>query len=101
MIDILKKTLLTGIGLAAMTKEKIEQLAKELIQKGKLSEKEGKELVNDLLAKSKEAKNDMETTIEKIIKKTLKNLNIATREDIAKLTKKVKQLDDKINKADI
>ncbi len=36
MFDLIKKTLLTGVGLAAMAKDKIEELAKELAEKGKL-----------------------------------------------------------------
>ena len=44
MFDLIKKTMLTGVGLAAMTKDKVEELAKELSKKGKLSEKEGKDL---------------------------------------------------------
>jgi len=47
MFDLIKKTMLTGVGLAGLTKDKIEKLAKELAKKGKLSEKEGKKLVDD------------------------------------------------------
>ena len=56
MIDLIKKTFLTGVGLAFMTKEKITEISKEIIEKGKLSEKEGRELVEELLKKSEKAK---------------------------------------------
>ena len=49
MLNLIKKTMLTGVGLAGLTKNKVEKLAKELAKKGKLSEKEGKKLVDDLL----------------------------------------------------
>jgi polyhydroxyalkanoate synthesis regulator phasin len=61
MFDIIKKTMLTGVGLAAMTKDKVEELAKELAEKGKLSEKEGRDLVDELLKKSEQARKDLET----------------------------------------
>lgn len=48
MFDIIKKVVLTGVGLAAMTKDKVEEVARDLAKKGKLTEKEGKELVDDL-----------------------------------------------------
>jgi len=54
MFDIIKKVMLTGVGLAAMTKDKVEEVARDLAKKGKLTEKEGKELVDDLLKKSGE-----------------------------------------------
>ncbi|MCD6415353.1 MAG: hypothetical protein J7M08_01480 [Planctomycetes bacterium] len=36
MLDLIKKTLLTGAGLAVMTKEKIQELVGELVKKGPL-----------------------------------------------------------------
>jgi polyhydroxyalkanoate synthesis regulator phasin len=68
MLDLIKKTMLTGVGLAAMTKDKVEELAKELAEKEKHTEKEGKELVDDLLKKSEKAKKDLEAEIEKVVR---------------------------------
>ena len=93
MFDLIKKTMLTGVGMAAMTRDKVEALAKELAEKGKLTEKEGKELVDDLLKKSDKAKNDLEAQIEKVVKKIMKKMNLASREDILKLTERIKKLD--------
>ncbi len=96
MLDLIKKTLMAGVGMAAMTKEKIEELANDIAKKSKLSEKEGKKLINDFLKRSQTAKKDLESLIEKTAKKVMKNLNIAMREDIAKLTKRLKKLEDEI-----
>jgi len=92
MLDILKKTMLTGVGLALMTKDKAEELAKELVKKGELSEKEGKEFIDDILKKSKQAGKDMEAKVDDLVKKALKKVNVATREDIAGLEKEIKRL---------
>ncbi|MFH1673035.1 MAG: phasin family protein [Pseudomonadota bacterium] len=96
MLDLIKKTLMAGVGMAAMTKDKIEELANDIAKKSKLSEKEGKKLINDFLKRSQTAKKDLESLIEKTVKKITKNLNIATREDMTKLTKRIKQLEDEI-----
>ena len=93
MFDLIKKTMLTGVGLAAMTKDKIEELAKELTEKGKLTEKEGKDLVDDLLKKSEKAKKDLEAQIERVVKDTMKKMNIASGEELSNLTKRVKKLE--------
>ena len=92
MFDLIKKTVLTGVGLAAMTKDKVEELAKELTEKGEMSEKEGKELIDDLLKKSEEAKKDLEERIEGVVRKTLEKLNVATKKDIDRLEEKIKHL---------
>ncbi|MBW2645313.1 MAG: hypothetical protein JRE23_03860 [Deltaproteobacteria bacterium] len=96
MLDLRKKTLMAGVGMAAMTKDKIEELANDIAKKSKLSEKEGKKLITDFLKRSQTAKKDLESLIEKTVKKITKNLSIATREDMTKLTKRIKKLEDEI-----
>jgi polyhydroxyalkanoate synthesis regulator phasin len=93
MLNLIKKTMLTGVGLAGLTKNKVEKLAKELAKKGKLSEKEGKKLVDDLLKKSEKARKDLEAQIEKVANNTMKKMNFATREDMLNLTKRIKNLE--------
>ena len=95
MFDFIKKTMLTGVGLAAMTREKIEELAKELTEKGDMTEKEGKELVDELVKKSEKVKKDLESKMESIVKKVLGKLNLATKEDIEKIEKRLKRLEKK------
>ncbi len=92
MIDLLKKTILAGVGLAAMTKDKVEELAEELTEKGELSEKEAKKLVDDLLKRSKRARKDLDKKMENVVMKVLKKLDVATKKDIARLDKKIKNI---------
>ncbi len=100
MFDIIKKVMLTGVGLAAMTKDKVEELAGDLVKKGKLSEKDGRELVDDLLEKSEKAKKDLEKDIEKVVKNTMKKMNLARAEDLSSLTKQVKKLEQALKEKD-
>jgi polyhydroxyalkanoate synthesis regulator phasin len=93
MFDLIKKTMLAGVGLAAMTREKIEETIDELVKKGKLSEKEGKEIVEELIEKSKTAKKDLEEKIEKIVTISLKRLNIPTRDELTEIKKRIERLE--------
>jgi len=93
MFDLIKKTMLAGVGLAAMTREKIEETIDEFVKKGKLSEKEGKEIVEELIEKSKTAKKDLEEKIEKIVTKSLKKLNIPTRDELTEIKEKIERLE--------
>lgn len=96
MFDLIKKTLLTGLGLAAMTKDRIEEFAKDLVEKGEMSEKEGKELIDELWKKSEQAKKDLETKMEGMVQKAIEKLNMATKEDIAQLNEKIEGLEQRI-----
>jgi len=93
MFDLIKKSILTGVGLAAITKDKAEELAKDIAKAGKLSEKEGKDLTDDLLKKSEKARRDLEVQVEKLIKDTLKKMNIVTRDEFLSLTKQIEKLE--------
>ena len=91
MLDMIKKTMLAGVGLTLMTKEKIETIASELMEKGQMSEREGKEFVDELIKKSEQAKKTLETNIENIVKKLLDKMNLATKDDINNLEKKIQK----------
>lgn len=93
MFDFIKKTMLVGAGLAAMTREKIEGMVDELVKKGELSEKEGKEMVDELVKKSKSVKKDLEKKVEKIVADTVKKLNIPTRDELTELKEKIERME--------
>jgi len=93
MLDAIHKMFLAGVGLAAMTKDKIDEHVKELVEKGKLSEKEGREIANEMLKKSKQAKDDLEKQVEKQVQQTLQTLQIASKEDVEKLEARIEKLE--------
>jgi len=93
MQEFIKKMMMFGEGLAAMTREKSEELVKELVKKGEMSEKEGKQLVNDLMEKSKKVTRDLETKTEEMVAVTLKRLNIPTRKELDELRERIEKLE--------
>jgi polyhydroxyalkanoate synthesis regulator phasin len=96
MVDLIKKALYTGVGLAVLTKEKAEELVKELTQQAKLSEQEGKELFDGLLKQSEQARNDFQTKVDEAVLSVVKRLNLATKDEVASLKAKVDELSSKI-----
>ncbi len=96
MFDLLKKATLMGIGITSMTKDKIEGLAKEIVAEGKLSEEEGKKLVEDMLKQADEARNELESRVEKLVKSHLEKLDIQSRAEVEKLKARIKKLETQI-----
>ena len=85
MVDLIKKALYTGVGLAVLTKEKAEELVKDLTQQAKLSEQEGKELFEGLLKQSEQARNDFQTKVDGPCSTVVKRLNLATKDEVESL----------------
>ena len=93
MFELIKKTIFIGAGLAAMTAEKIEAAVAEIVKKGEISEKEGKELAADLIEKSKETRLELGAKIEKMISDTLQRLHIPTQKDLEELKARIERLE--------
>ena len=93
MLDFIKKTIFIGAGLASMTAEKVEEAVAEIVKKGELSEKQGRELVKDLLDKSSKARKDLTERIEKTIQDALEKLKIPTRKEIDELKARIERLE--------
>ena len=93
MLDSIHKMFLAGVGFAAMTKDKIDDHIKELVEKGKLTEKEGREMADDMLKKSKQAKEDLEKQVEKLVQQTLGTLQIPSKKEVEDLAARIEKLE--------
>lgn len=94
--DIFKRAALMGIGIMSLTEEKLKELVKELETKGEVGEKEGKKLLKDLMARADKGKKIVEENIKKGIKDYLAKVNIANKEDLIKIEKRVNGLEKKV-----
>ena len=93
MFDILKKSMSVGLGLAFLTKEKIESIAKDLSERGEIEKKDVKKFIEDLSEKSEEARKKVDGRIEKIVKAVLQKMNLVSKDDFVELKKQVKKLE--------
>ncbi len=92
MLDFIKKTMLTGIGLALKTKDELEDWVKEVVKKGEMTENEGRSFLEDMKNKSQKAQEDFEDKIETKFKELLKKANIATRDEINEMKQEIEEL---------
>ena len=67
MFDLMKRGLFMGIGLANLTKERVEQLGREVAQQAKLSEADAKKFQAELAQKAEEARVAFEAEIDRRI----------------------------------
>ncbi len=90
MEDVLKKVFLAGIGTLALTYEKANEMVETLLEKGKITLEQGKELNEELkrFVNKETVKNDKSD-----LKEILKELNLATKEDIANLESRISNLE--------
>ena len=92
MPDLIKKTLLAGVGLALKTWDEVEDLAKELVDKGKMNEKDGNKFLKDLQKRYEETQKKLEARVEKTVKDFLKKANVVTSDELKAVKKEVREL---------
>jgi len=92
VIDLIKKTMMAGIGLALKTRDEVEDLVKDLVKKGNMNEQEGKKFLDELLDRYDEAKDKMEERVEKMVKDFLKKADVVTGDELKALKKEIREL---------
>jgi len=92
MLNLIKKSMLTGIGLALIAKDEVEELAKELVNKGKMSESEGSKFLEDLQKRYDETQKKLEEKVQRAVKEGMKKADVVTREELKGLKKEIRDL---------
>lgn len=101
MMDELKKVLLAGIGSIAYTYEKSAKVIEELVEKGRLSIDEGKELSQELKRTFKDKSEEFNEKVMPLTKDDLKNIlseeDFVSRDEFNDLREQVTKLEAKLN----
>ena len=95
MEDSFKKLLYVGVGLAATATEKVEKTVNELIEKGKVSDLEGKKIVEDFLEKSNTKKEEFDGKFKEFVEK----LGYTKNSEVAELRKRIEELEAQVAKS--
>ena len=92
MYDLIRKGMLTGIGLALKTWDEVEALAKEIEKKSDMPREEGKTFLKDLEKRYSEAQDKLEKRVEKSVNNFLKRADIVTGDELKGLKKEIREL---------
>lgn len=97
MLELFEKAVMTTIGVAAITQKKAEELVAEMKERYKLSEEEGKSLVDRIQAIAKENSEKVKEMAEAEVQKVVDRLGLVSREDFDRLAKRVEELESRCN----
>lgn len=93
MEETFKKLIYAGVGLAAQATERIEETINDLISKGKITDKEGKKIVDDFIKKTEDKKESYETKFKTAVEDVTSRFNYVKKADYDALAKKVAKLE--------
>jgi polyhydroxyalkanoate synthesis regulator phasin len=97
MLDLMKKGMLAGIGLALKTWDEVEKMVQEVQEKGEMTEAEGRKFLDEIQKKYEEAQGKLEKRVEQTVKEFLKKTQIVTVDELKELKKEIRELKSIIN----
>lgn len=89
MNELIKKTLLFGIGSVYYTRERFEEFIEELKSEEKITPEEGKKLVEDLISKTQEFRDTQVNQLKKVMKDIVSEMGLATKTDLEDLVSRL------------
>jgi polyhydroxyalkanoate synthesis regulator phasin len=94
MLDSLKKALYTGVGLAYLTRDKLEDAARRIAEEARLSEPEGRKLVEEMLRKAEDARASLEKTVSGAVSAAMERVDAARGSELKALEARVQALEE-------
>lgn len=90
---MIRKIGLFGIGILALTQEKLEEFTKEMIEKGEMKKEECENFVIQVLSEKDRQLKDIEEKIGNKVRDTIENSGLATKKDVQTLEKRIESLE--------
>jgi polyhydroxyalkanoate synthesis regulator phasin len=86
-----------ALGAVVSNESKIRVLVDEWIEKGKMTEEDGKKFYEEMLSKTREAKSDFESKVKEISESWYATMHVATTEQLTALEARLAALEAKIS----
>lgn len=98
MDSFFKKTILAGIGLFALTKEKVEEFVDDLIKKGEVTQDERAQFIKDTMDKVEQRTAEAKEWVTTQVEDTIEKLKPKISQQIDELSQKLDKMSAELEK---
>ncbi|MFM2376490.1 MAG: hypothetical protein RLZZ165_1587 [Bacteroidota bacterium] len=96
MESLFKKFVYTGVGLVSTTVEKFQKSVERLVDEDKLSQEEGKKLMDELFKNTETKREEFEAKLKKLIEEVMVRMNLATQTQMQELQARLSAIEAKL-----
>ena len=96
MFELLEKTILTGLGAISLSQKMAEDFLKEMKEKYKVSEEEGRAFMEKMQGMAKEGRERIAEMADSEVKKAMDRLGLVPRDEFDRLVKRVEELENRL-----
>lgn len=93
MIDLIRKTILAGVGAAVLTKEKVEESLNDLVEKGRISADEAKATAEKIAEEGKREFETVSKDMQKGVSDLLEQIGVGQKDRLASVEKRLLALE--------
>lgn len=94
--ELIERTFLAGMGAAAITKDRVQELVEEFIHRGQLSSEEGRDVVEHLVARSKEEARTVLKRADSSLQGAYRDLGLSTKRELEDMEFRLRQLEHRV-----
>lgn len=94
--DLIERTFLVGVGAAALTKDRVQGLVDEFVRRGQLSREEGRDMLDNLVSRSRAEAQSALKKADSSLQGTYKDMGLTTRRDFEDLDFQIRQLEHRV-----
>ncbi len=95
--DIIERTLLIGIGAAAMTKDRVQAVVDDFVRRGQLTREEGREVVDNVAERSREEARSARRKVDGSLQSAYRELGLTTRQEVEDLDFRLRQVEHRVD----
>lgn len=90
--SLMESAFLMGIGVFEITKEKSQEFANDLIERGKMSQTEAKKVADKVAEIAEEQQSNLRDAVSKETDRVLKTSGLATKDEVSSLKDEIAEL---------
>ena len=92
MMDLFKSGILAGLGAAVITRDKIEERMKRLVEEGKITREEAGRITEELLESGRGQWDEVRRRMVEAVAAAIEPLGLARREELEELKRKISEI---------
>lgn len=97
MFELLKKGMLAGLGAAVLTRDKIREATRKLVDEGKLSTDEAEKLTEELIKSGEKGWEEAGSKLHSSLRKVSDSLEVVRKKEFAELLARVEILERRLS----
>jgi len=94
--DLIERVFLLGVGAAALTKDRVQELVEDLVRRGQLSGDEGREVADRLFARSREEAKAAAKKADSSLQGAYREIGLVTRREVEDIEFRLRQLEHRV-----